>query len=79
MHGCDMGWAAFPIIEVISRGNFSQKRDGYLAASQSFSEETEVIILITNVIRKVLFFLFHSSYNFNIIFFLKGLDLEKSI
>lgn len=48
-----MSWAAFPIIELISRGNFAAKRVGYLAASQSFTENTEVIILITNVIRKV--------------------------
>lgn len=48
-----MSWAAFSVIEVISNQKFGAKRIGYLAASQSFSETTDVILLITNLIRKV--------------------------
>jgi len=48
-----MSWAAFSVIEVIANPKFGAKRIGYLAASQSFSETTDVIMLITNLIRKV--------------------------
>ena len=48
-----MTWAAFSVIEVISNQKFGAKRIGYLAAAQSFSETTEVVTLITNLIRKV--------------------------
>lgn len=47
-----MGWAAFRMIEVISRPKFSWKRVGYLATSQCFNESTDVILLATNLIRK---------------------------
>lgn len=53
MRGYDMSWAAFSVIEVIANQKFGAKRVGYLAASQSFSETTDVILLITNLIRKV--------------------------
>jgi AP-3 complex subunit delta-1 len=53
MLGFDMNWAAFNIIEVMSSTKFTFKRIGYLAASQSFHEGTEVITLATNLIRKV--------------------------
>lgn len=53
MLGYDMSWAAFNIIEVMSQPKFTPKRIGYLAASQSFNEKTEVITLVTNLIRKV--------------------------
>jgi AP-3 complex subunit delta-1 len=55
MRGHDMTWAAFHVIEVIANQKFGAKRVGYLAASQSFSETTDVIMLITNLIRKVRF------------------------
>lgn len=48
-----MTWAAFHVIEVIANQKFGAKRVGYLAASQSFSETTDVIMLVTNLIRKV--------------------------
>lgn len=48
-----MSWAAFNVIEVMSQQKFSAKRIGYLAASQCFSETTEVVMLVTNLIRKV--------------------------
>ena len=52
MLGYDMNWAAFQVIEVMSCPKFSQKRIGYLACSQSFREETSVILLTTNLFKK---------------------------
>ncbi|GAM17153.1 hypothetical protein SAMD00019534_003280 [Acytostelium subglobosum LB1] len=52
MLGYDIGWASFNVVEVMSSIKFSSKRIGYLAASQSFNEGTEVITLATNQIRK---------------------------
>ncbi|KAH9527466.1 AP-3 complex subunit delta-1 [Dermatophagoides farinae] len=52
MLGYDISWSAFNIIEVMSSTKFSHKRIGYLAASQSFHENTEVMMLTTNMIRK---------------------------
>jgi AP-3 complex subunit delta-1 len=52
MLGYNMDWASFRAIEVIANSTFMHKRIGYLAASQSFSENTDVILLITNLIRK---------------------------
>ena len=42
MIGYDISWAGFNIIEVMSSNKFTFKRIGYLAASQSFHQETEV-------------------------------------
>ncbi|GFR07583.1 AP-3 complex subunit delta-1, partial [Trichonephila clavata] len=52
MLGYDISWAAFNVIEVMSSTKFTFKRIGYLAASQSFHEDTEVLMLTTNMIRK---------------------------
>ncbi|XP_038048656.1 AP-3 complex subunit delta-1-like isoform X1 [Patiria miniata] len=52
MLGYDISWAAFNIIEVMSSSKFTFKRIGYLAASQSFHEGTDVLMLTTNMIRK---------------------------
>ncbi|XP_053205215.1 AP-3 complex subunit delta-1-like [Panonychus citri] len=52
MLGYDMSWAAFNIIEVMSSTKFTYKRIGYLSASQCFHENTEVMMLTTNMIRK---------------------------
>uniref|UniRef100_A0A0X3P8N0 AP-3 complex subunit delta domain-containing protein n=2 Tax=Schistocephalus solidus TaxID=70667 RepID=A0A0X3P8N0_SCHSO len=52
MLGYDISWAAFNIVEVMSSTKFSFKRVGYLAASQSFGEGTDVLMLTTNLIRK---------------------------
>ncbi|XP_064626859.1 AP-3 complex subunit delta-1-like isoform X4 [Lineus longissimus] len=52
MLGYDISWAAFNIIEVMSSTKFTYKRMGYLAASQSFHEGTDVLMLTTNMIRK---------------------------
>jgi len=52
MLGYDISWAGFNIIEVMSSTKFTEKRVGYLSASQSFHEDTEVLMLATNMIRK---------------------------
>lgn len=52
MLGYDITWAAFNIIEVMSSSKFTFKRVGYLAASQSFHEELDILMLTTNMIRK---------------------------
>lgn len=43
MLGYDMSWAGFNVIEVMSSSKFTYKRIGYLASSQSFHADTEVI------------------------------------
>merc|ERR1719466_236130 len=52
MLGYDISWAAFNVIEVMSSAKFTHKRIGYLAASQSFHQDTDVLMLATNMIRK---------------------------
>ncbi|XP_071119601.1 AP-3 complex subunit delta-1-like isoform X1 [Haliotis cracherodii] len=52
MLGYDISWAAFNIIEVMSSTKFTIKRIGYLSASQCFHDETDVLMLTTNMIRK---------------------------
>lgn len=54
MLGYDISWAAFNVIEVMSSTKFTYKRVGYLSASQSFHENTDVMMLTTNMIRKVI-------------------------
>lgn len=50
--GADMSWASFHIVEVMTMPKFSHKKAGYLAASQSFHEGTDVLVLTTNLLRK---------------------------
>ncbi|KAL8141842.1 hypothetical protein V2J09_014874 [Rumex salicifolius] len=52
LYGFDMSWADFHVIEVLSYPQFSLKKIGYLAASLSFHEGTEVLLLATNQFRK---------------------------
>ncbi|KAL4179050.1 hypothetical protein AMTRI_Chr13g85340 [Amborella trichopoda] len=52
LHGFDMNWASFHVVEVMSMPRFFHKKIGYLAACQSFSEQTEVLLLITNQLKK---------------------------
>eukprot|EP01117_Protostelium_nocturnum_P002810 TRINITY_DN13730_c0_g1_i1.p1 TRINITY_DN13730_c0_g1~~TRINITY_DN13730_c0_g1_i1.p1 ORF type:complete len:1096 (-),score=278.81 TRINITY_DN13730_c0_g1_i1:141-3428(-) len=52
MHSYDITWAAFHMIEVMSSPKFTEKRVGYWAAAQCFKEDTDVIMLATNLIRK---------------------------
>ena len=53
MFGYDMSWASFYALEVMSSTKFLQKRVGYLAAVQSFRQDTEVLMLATNLLKKV--------------------------
>lgn len=48
-----MSWASFHVLEVMSSSKFLQKRAGYLGALQSFRPETEVLMLATNLLKKV--------------------------
>lgn len=54
MLGYDMAWASFYIVEVMSYERFSHKRIGYTAACQSFRQDTEVVLLCTNLLKKEL-------------------------
>ncbi|CAI2181272.1 3859_t:CDS:10 [Funneliformis geosporum] len=53
MHGYDMSWASFNVVEVMSSTKFLQKRSGYLAATQSFRQDTDVLMLTTNLLKKL--------------------------
>ncbi|KFK39167.1 hypothetical protein AALP_AA3G208900 [Arabis alpina] len=52
LHGVDMSWAAFHAVEVVSSSRFAHKRIGYHAITQSFNDQTPVLLLITNQLRK---------------------------
>ncbi|XP_055712211.1 AP-3 complex subunit delta [Phlebotomus papatasi] len=52
MLGYDISWAGFNIIEVMSSPKFTCKRVGYLAASQCFHPDSELLMLTTNMVRK---------------------------
>lgn len=52
MIGYDCSWAAFHILEVMSDSRFASKRAGYLAASLTFTPETDVMLLTTNLFKK---------------------------
>lgn len=47
-----MSFAAFHVVELMGSSHFSHKKIAYLAASQSFHDATDVILLITNQLRK---------------------------
>ena len=53
MFGHDMSWASFNVLEVMSSAKYFQKRIGYLGAVQSFRPDTEVLMLATNLLKKV--------------------------
>lgn len=52
MFGYDMSWASFHVVEVMSSSKFLHKRTGYLAAAQSFQQDTDVLMLCTNLTKK---------------------------
>uniref|UniRef100_A0A914VDM2 AP-3 complex subunit delta n=1 Tax=Plectus sambesii TaxID=2011161 RepID=A0A914VDM2_9BILA len=52
MMGYDISWASFNIIEVMASTKYTEKRIGYLTASQCFHDETDVLMLTTNMMRK---------------------------
>lgn len=51
--GYDMSWASFHVVEVMSSPKYHLKSVGYLAATQSFSQDTDVLMLTTNLLKKV--------------------------
>lgn len=53
MLGYDMSWASFNVVEVMSSSKSHLKSVGYLAATQSFNEDTDVLMLTTNLLKKV--------------------------
>ena len=55
MLGYDMSWASFHVLEVMSSTHIHQSAIGYLGASQSFNSTTDVLMLTTNLLKKVLF------------------------
>lgn len=52
MMGHSIGFSSFYITEVMSSPIFATKRIGYLAAAQSFSPTTDVLLLTTNQFKK---------------------------
>ena len=54
MMGYGMSWASFASIELMSSSRFAHKRIAYLAASQGFNQDTDVILLTTNLLKKEL-------------------------
>ncbi|KAF7302704.1 AP-3 complex subunit delta [Mycena chlorophos] len=52
MLGYDMKWASFNVVEVMSSPRFHLKSVGYLAAVQSFDQDTDVLMLTTNLFKK---------------------------
>ena len=53
MLGYDMSWASFHVVEVMSSPRVHLKSVGYLAAVQSFEQDTDVLMLTTNLLKKV--------------------------
>ncbi|KAJ3283140.1 AP-3 complex subunit delta-1 [Borealophlyctis nickersoniae] len=47
-----MAWASFHVIEVMSSPKIEYKRIGYRAAAASFRQDTDVLMLCTNLIKK---------------------------
>ncbi|KAE9401969.1 Ap3d1 protein [Gymnopus androsaceus JB14] len=52
MMGYDMSWASFHVVEVMSSPKLHLKSVGYLAATQSFDQDTDVLMLTTNLLKK---------------------------
>ena len=52
MIGYNASWASFHIVEVMSSSKFAHQRAGMLAASQTFTEDTDVLLLCTNLLKK---------------------------
>jgi len=53
MYGYEFSWASFQVVEVMSSSTFKEKAIGYLAASLWFKQDTDVVMLTTNLIKKV--------------------------
>lgn len=46
-------YSSFPILEVMAASQYHIKQVGYLAAAQTFNKDTDVLILVTNLVKKV--------------------------
>lgn len=62
--------ASFPILEVMASPQYHLKQVGYLAATRSFTQDTEVLILATNLVKKDL----HSPNPLEVAVALNGLS-----
>ncbi|KHN21597.1 AP-3 complex subunit delta [Glycine soja] len=81
VHAVDMSWACFHVVEVMSSSKFAHKRIGYHAASQSFHDNTPVLLLITNQLRKDLSSTndFEVSLALNLLWRIATLDLARDL
>ncbi|PWN23196.1 Adaptor protein complex AP-3 delta subunit [Microstroma glucosiphilum] len=70
MLGYPSSHASFPILEVMASSQYHLKQVGYLAATQSFNQDTDVLILATNLIQKDL----HSANPLEVAVALNGLS-----
>jgi len=70
-----MGWAAFHVVEVMSSPRIHLKTVGYLAATQSFDQETDVLMLTTNLLKKARLLVVQPWYPLHV--FLIGLDIHS--
>jgi AP-3 complex subunit delta len=62
MLGYDMGWASFHVVEVMSSPRLHLKSVGYLAATQSFEQDTDVLMLTTNLLKKASHRVVHTCF-----------------
>ena len=53
MLGYDMSWASLQVVEVMASSKLHLKSVGYLGAAQSFTQDTDVLMLTTNSLKKV--------------------------
>ena len=65
MLGYDMNWASFHVVEVMSASRIHLKTIGYLAAAQSFQQDTDVLMLTTNLLKKVCYFYSRFDHSLN--------------
>lgn len=52
MHGFDISTTSFYVVELMSSGKFTHKRVGYHAATTCFFNDSDMILLATNQIKK---------------------------
>lgn len=70
MLGYPCSHASFPILEVMASSQYHLKQVGYLAATRSFNQDTDVLILATNLVQKDL----HSANPLEVAVALNGLS-----
>ena len=52
MLGHDVSWSAFHVVDLMSSARFRGKRIGFIAAAETFTDTTDVLLLTTNLFRK---------------------------